>query len=77
MKITGLETEIEKVIFAKGDDLGKVEKLAFNTTKDVHISFSWAGEVILDLDIEGIESHLDSKPDQVVNATSPKIMFTT
>jgi len=37
--------------------------LALNTTKDAHISFFTKEKAILDVDIKGIESHLEAKPE--------------
>ena len=73
IKVTGPETEVERVIFAKGEDLGRIEKLAFNSTQDLHIEFSQNGKVFLEYDIEGIESHFDWKPEHKENSTTPLI----
>jgi len=61
--VIGPETEVERVIFAKGEDLGRIEKLSFNSSKDIHIEFSQSGKVFLEYDIAGIESHFDWKPE--------------
>lgn len=63
VKITGPEEPIEDLIFSKGSDLGKTEKMTISSANDLHVSFKWNSEVFLEYDIKGIEQHFEWKPE--------------
>ena len=40
MKITGPDQEFEKVIFSKGESIGRTEKLNVSSNEDLHVTFA-------------------------------------
>lgn len=73
--ITGPEETIEELVFSKGQNMGKIEKMSVNSLKDLHLEFKKDSKVFLEYDIKGIESHFDWKPEQKENSTIPSITF--